>query len=669
MREYLKNIKVISIAALVGLPLAACTSTPVIVQSGDKAEINFTCRLSNGELAATTRPDASVSGEVKSPLYLARGGADETVAVTAGPQAPAAAKQDRQPFEQEIIARLAPGIPGLKVGEQVQRSIEAERYPVASPTDKKVKMATTRKRQKEMRLSIEEYTGKKGMKPEVGQKFVLDKLVPGQVTEVTDTEVVIRFAPVEGAELKTPFGPVTVRELADRYELDIAAQVGTLVRTGPMAGRVIAVDKDSLTIDYGHPFAGEKLDCQVKVEKTVAQEQQAAAPPAEVAAKAAPEAPAMELDPKIAAQLETALRAAYGTPNQAATLDGSPVAVAANGDLATVNYTASLEDGSVFYTTSKAVAESATTKKASWFSAPNNFAGEAVPVGKPALFPGVGEALPGMSAGSVKHLSLPPEQAFGPSDPQKIQKLPLVRTMPRTVTVPADEYVKRFNGFPTVGKEVPATPYFSARVTAVRERDVDLLLLAENGTTYNEAFGTTLITVDDANITTALKPVIGSLFPVQNGSAVVTAADADSFTIDMNNPLAGKTVTIDLELTSLTAAAALPTGDLPWFEEHDAGLAQAKKDGKPAVLVLHADWCSFCKKLFNETMPDPRISALRDKFTWVKVNSDKLTEYKLLYEQEGFPMIVLFNADGSIAKKLDGYQEASMLRAVLQDVM
>ena len=42
MREYLKNIRVISISALIGLPLMACSATPVLVQTGDTAEINFT---------------------------------------------------------------------------------------------------------------------------------------------------------------------------------------------------------------------------------------------------------------------------------------------------------------------------------------------------------------------------------------------------------------------------------------------------------------------------------------------------------------------------------------------------------------------------------------------------------------------------------------------------
>src|SRR6185369_4841696 len=144
-----------------------------------------------------------VTGEAKAPVYLPRTGPD-TVTVTAGPQSLDSLKQDRQSFEMEIVQRLAQKITGLKEGEQVQWVIGAERYPVSSSNDKHiVKMATVRKRQKEMRLTREEYTNRTGKTPEVGQQLVIDKLVPGKISEVTEKEVVIRFAPVQGQDLMT----------------------------------------------------------------------------------------------------------------------------------------------------------------------------------------------------------------------------------------------------------------------------------------------------------------------------------------------------------------------------------------------------------------------------------------------------------------------------------
>ena len=312
MAGCLKLVRSLSLSAIIALPLVACSTAPAVVQSGDRVDLSFTCRLPGGELAATTRPDSSVTSEPKSPVYLPRTGPD-TVTVTAGPQPPDSMKRDRQPFEEEILQRLASRTPGLKQGERARLLLEAERYSVSSPTDKFVKLATVRKRQKEMRLSREEYTTRTGKAPEAEQPFVLDKMVPGKVSEVTEKEVVIRFSPVPGKDLATPFGKVTVREMADHYELAIAVEKGRLIRTGGMAGRISAVDKESFTIDYRHPFADEKLNCEVRVVKVEPRKGKDVSPPVPAplqqgAAQASKSPVAQKLDSNTPKQSDEALR-------------------------------------------------------------------------------------------------------------------------------------------------------------------------------------------------------------------------------------------------------------------------------------------------------------------------------------------------------------------------
>jgi len=257
------NLLSLSVCAAACLSLSAC-SAPQVVRPGDKAQISFDCRLPAGELAATTFPDASVAQSPKSPLYLPRTG-PESVEVTAGAAPPRSPNNDRLSFEEEIMEFLAQRIPGMHEGERARFELEAARYPVSSPTDKLVKIAKVRKRQKEMRISGEEFIARTGKSPELGAPFVLDRMFPGKVSEVTDKEVLIHFAPVAGESLTTPFGAAAVREFPDHYELEIKAEKGNLIRTGGMAGRIAAVDGDLITIDYGHPFAGERLACEVKV--------------------------------------------------------------------------------------------------------------------------------------------------------------------------------------------------------------------------------------------------------------------------------------------------------------------------------------------------------------------------------------------------------------------
>jgi FKBP-type peptidyl-prolyl cis-trans isomerase 2 len=656
------------LACLIALILSGCASQPAVVGLGDHVAIGFTCRTPNGDLAATTLTDGKVAAERKSALYLPQTGS-ETLEVTAL-QPVTEPYPDRQQFELEIVRRLAGRVAGMKEGEHALLELQADSYPKEGPKDGETRISRVLKRPMERRIAIDSYASRKLAVPEIGKKVMLDSNVPATVTEVTDKEVVMRAMVEPGHEYPTPFGPAVAKVTAAGYELAIDAKPGRLVRTGTMVGRIRAVEGDMMTMDYNHPFAGEKLACDVTIDRIIRK-----APATEAPQEAKkPEEPANPGGGDQAAAsadlMEKAMKFAESSNHEVSSASNNLGAtlVAEAGDLAKVDYDAALDDGALIYTTRKAVAEDLSVRKSRWFKAPPAYGAETVAAGKDAFLPGVGEALAGMAVGEKKRLTLPPEKAFGLSDPQKLLKFPLGRTMPRTVTLAADEYVKLTGAFPTVGAEAPLTPYFPARVTAVREKEADLVFVVDDGASFTEPFGTMTIKADGKQITTRLAPVIGAPFQTPQGEGVISEADADLFTVDINHPLAGKTIVVDMELTGVTKAANLPK-EPQWQEEHDAALAQAKKDGKPAVLVLYADWCGFCKKLFSETIPDPRIRAMGDRFTWIKINSDKLTDYKKQYGQNGFPMIVLFKADGSVARKLDGFQEPVALMAALQELL
>jgi hypothetical protein len=203
-------------------------------------------------------------------------------------------------------------------------------------------------------------------------------------------------------------------------------------------------------------------------------------------------------------------------------------------------------------------------------------------------------------------------------------------------------------------------------VTEVTEQDVALEFQVKDGAVFQDSFGSISVAVAGDRITTTLKPLVGAPFPLKEGVGIISATDANSFSLDLNHPLAGRTIILDLEAVSISAAQA---GEIVWIDDHDAGLARAKMEGKPAFLILHADWCGWCRKSFSETFPDPRITALKDRFVWVRVNSDKELKYKQQYGQEGFPMMVLLNSDGTVLKKIDGYRDAAALREEIRAVL
>jgi thioredoxin-related protein len=237
--------------------------------------------------------------------------------------------------------------------------------------------------------------------------------------------------------------------------------------------------------------------------------------------------------------------------------------------------------------------------------------------------------------------------------------------MPRVVRLAAHEYTSRYQAFPKPGQEVDWVPYFKARTLEITDTDVALELLAVDGQRVEEEFGVAEIGVAGEEVKITLTPRIGAPFAMQDREGRIVSTDGRSFTVDFNAPLAGRSAVVDVEVVSLVKASALKGKEIAWIEDHDQGLEAAKSQGKPVVLVLYADWCSYCKKLFDETLVDPRIKAVGDSHVWVRVNSDKEKRIHQLYEQNGFPLIVLINGRGEPVKKIDGYRDAGTLRREL----
>ncbi|OPY77392.1 MAG: hypothetical protein A4E64_01137 [Syntrophorhabdus sp. PtaU1.Bin058] len=265
------KIVIIMVGMALHLMLSGCATTPsmstgALVAQGDEVECNFTCRTKNGEVALSTyqavNDDLSLK---KSPIFLARD-RSTPVKLTAG-KPPADTKSDAdRGFEEEVLYQLPGKVVGLPVGTKEVVELNAKARPGQSKDEWFIKIARVRQRARELRFTPEEYEAKAGKKAQVGQVYDVDKTLPGRVTAVSDTEIIVGFAPEKGREISTPFGKGVVRELPQGYEIRIDAQPGTLVRSGGLIGRIAAVDDVAIVVDYSHPFGGDPLTCDVLIE-------------------------------------------------------------------------------------------------------------------------------------------------------------------------------------------------------------------------------------------------------------------------------------------------------------------------------------------------------------------------------------------------------------------
>ena len=107
--------------------------------------------------------------------------------------------------------------------------------------------------------------------------------------------------------------------------------------------------------------------------------------------------------------------------------------------------------------------------------------------------------------------------------------------------------------------------------------------------------------------------------------------------------------------TLLQASADEPT----WLTDVPKALAQAKEEKKLVILdFTGSDWCSWCIKLHKEVFSKPEFAEYAKKhlvlvevdFPRGKKQSDELKkaneQLSTKYKIEGFPTIVVLNADG-----------------------
>ncbi|MFH2090810.1 MAG: thioredoxin family protein [Pseudomonadota bacterium] len=327
-------------------------------------------------------------------------------------------------------------------------------------------------------------------------------------------------------------------------------------------------------------------------------------------------------------------------------------------DLVKVRYTARLEDGRTLSGTGSIAEAGAKVRSLLTLVA-----------GDRTIIPGLGNAVLDMKAHEKKTVTLVPENAFGIRTREKTQTFPLVRTIPKVISITADEYEKRFNTRPREGDPVIITPYFKSEIIKVVQDHVLVRNLARDGYSEQAPFGKTTISLAGDDIIVTLLPYIGAVFETGSRKGIIVSRGTDDFVVDYNHPFAGQTLQLDLEIVSLTKASVFRDIKIPWIDDHDRGMDIARETQKNKVLVLYADWCQWCEKLFKETFMDPRIKLLKDDFVWVKANSDEDQSLKSFYQQDGFPMIVLTDCTGNIIKKLDGFKDADHLLNELEQVM
>ena len=273
MRRKITRVN-LQIGFFVGLLLTGCAiSRPIqTVTAGDRVQMAYTCRTSDGRVAATTlaavgqdsklvKADIFQAPSQYAPFHFHAAEAERSAVSHVGGSRLVA-------FETAIERELKKNIVGLNMGETVHLALQADAYVGLSQSQRYYTLAKVRIREKVRNYAIQTYMANTGTAPQVGEHYLTENVFINTITAVDEEAgtFAVEMLLKPGAVYQTDVGPAKIEDNGDTYHIVLNAIPGQLVRNGNWVGRIIKVDQRRIVVDWGHPFGFETLQCAVVVQ-------------------------------------------------------------------------------------------------------------------------------------------------------------------------------------------------------------------------------------------------------------------------------------------------------------------------------------------------------------------------------------------------------------------
>ena len=103
------------------------------------------------------------------------------------------------------------------------------------------------------------------------------------------------------------------------------------------------------------------------------------------------------------------------------------------------------------------------------------------------------------------------------------------------------------------------------------------------------------------------------------------------------------------------------------WHDYEKGMAKAKSEQKKIFLNFYADWCTYCKKMENETFKNAKVvSYLNKNFIPIIIDSDKERKIASDFNVKQLPTNWFLSEDGEKISRLPGFVAAKNLLPLLK---
>jgi hypothetical protein len=269
-------------------------------------------------------------------------------------------------------------------------------------------------------------------------------------------------------------------------------------------------------------------------------------------------------------------------------------------------------------------------------------------------------------------LELPNSQVdnFPPAD--RYLEMAMRFTLPRTREMTIQEFSKLYGSVaPVKDAVVHGDSNFPGVIRAVDDKTVTIHFSVREGAKKKVALGVAAFrALDEDHFEARMEVHEGQLIERIGGlPGRVTSIDDKKYVIDFGQSFAGETLYCEVTARPFDPEQAAKPVPIDWIEDFDQGLALARQQGKPVVLFLYSDGCPYCHQMENKVFPDPSLEQFRSSFVWLKINSEKQTEYGERFKQQGYPLTLVLNGVGGEQERFSGLQHVTTLAYKLDHIL
>jgi thiol:disulfide interchange protein DsbD len=105
--------------------------------------------------------------------------------------------------------------------------------------------------------------------------------------------------------------------------------------------------------------------------------------------------------------------------------------------------------------------------------------------------------------------------------------------------------------------------------------------------------------------------------------------------------------------------------EINWVYSLDEALELSKKESKPIMVDIYADWCGWCTKLDQEIYTDESVIETSKEFINLKIDSENnLVDFDRIndaFEIDSLPTILFLDGEFNYISELNGYVEVDYL--------